>query len=88
MVDWDSLKTTDVELINKIVNRAKKYLPNEDKVSLEMDVCAVHLRCPLKLKDLLWADKFNFMHDICGIIATLNRGTGKLSKNFLPRYTK
>lgn len=32
------------------------------------------------------ADNFNFMHDISGINAHLNRNTGELSKRFLPRF--
>jgi hypothetical protein len=58
------------------------------RLDWEMDVMAVHLNgCPLRLKDLLEADDFNFAHDLYGIYRHLNRETGKLEDCFLPRFS-
>lgn len=53
-----------------------------------MDITAVHDATPLRLMDLLDADKLDFAHDIFGIRQNINRATGKLENSFLPRFTK
>ena len=78
-------------LVCDITARAQRlYLANgiiRDPVEIEMDVVATHANgCPLRLRDLLDADDFNFMHDICGIERHINRFTGKLERCFLPRF--
>jgi hypothetical protein len=83
----------DKELIRRITNRGwdipwlrRSY---EDKVSMTMDVSAVHANGnPLRLEDLLHADDFNFAHDMSGICNCLDRNTGKLTRNFLPRFSR
>lgn len=53
----------------------------------DMDITATHANgCPLRLDDLLAADEFNFGHDVFGIRNCLDRKTGKLMRNFLPRF--
>lgn len=79
--------------INSIVDRAVEILKENgnkvDRLSLHMDISATHANgCPLKLKELLEADDFNFLHDICGIIRHIDRKTGKLTNFFWPRYAK
>jgi len=56
---------------------------------MTMDVSAVHANGnPLRLEDLLHADDFNFAHDMSGICNCLDRNTGKLTRNFLPRFSR
>lgn len=53
-----------------------------------MDINACHSNGnPLRLKDLLEADNFNFMHDVFGIRRHINRETGELENLFSPRFT-
>lgn len=77
----------DSENINTIVNMAINTTEYPvDKMSLEMDITAVHLNdCPLDLEKLMWFDEFNFMHDVAGIQSHIDRNTGKLKDHFLPR---
>lgn len=81
----------DADLVIAIVNRAASSLNLEslgvDRLTLSMDLRATHLNgCPLDLRGLLDAQKFDFTHDICGIVRHINRVTGKLGDYFLPRY--
>lgn len=87
MITWNTSKE-DYLLINKIVDRALSLGLKRDKMSLDMDICAAHEKCPLRLEELLIADVFDFAHDIVGIINNLNRETGELENFFLPRYAK
>ena len=59
-----------------------------DRMSLMMDVEAVHAEIGLKLDELLKADDANFTHDIVGIQNNLDRKSKKLQNFFLPRYAK
>jgi hypothetical protein len=81
----------EYELIAKIARRANMiYLLNGvlvDTVHIMMNLTAAHLNgCPLKLKDMLAADDLNLMHDIGGIDQHINRDTGKLENQFVPRF--
>lgn len=86
-----SFKVTKAEreLIKQIAARADKELfgthgRNEDT---QMDLCATIAQgVPLRLEELLAADKFNFAHDIGGIYRNLDRETGLLVGGFLPRF--
>lgn len=52
-----------------------------------MDLCAcIEGGCPLRLEELLQADKMDFLHDIAGIRKNLNRNTYKLENCFYPRF--
>ncbi len=59
-----------------------------DRLSLIMDIEAVHAEVGLKLIELLKADDLNFSHDIVGIQQNIDRRTKKLKNLFLPRYAK
>lgn len=59
-----------------------------DRMSLMMDIEAVHAEIGLKLDDLLKADDFNFGHDIIGIQQNIDRENKKLNNHFLPRFAK
>ena len=77
----------EIEIINKIGNRAVKMFPQLSKMDTVMDLEAVHSSNPLRLSDLLSADDGNFGHDVLGIRQNLNRQTGELENFFVPRYS-
>lgn len=90
-----SFKATRDEFatIKKIVDRAWAIdwlrASYADRQSIHMDVTAVHANGnPLRLNDLLAADDFNFAHDMSGICNCLDRETGKLTRNFSPRFSR
>ena len=82
----------DQKLIEKIAKRAIK-LAKAHGIDYEirdalMDITATHANGnPLRLKEMLEADDFNFAHDVFGIRRHMNRETGKLMAMFSPRYT-
>lgn len=91
-VKWKISKADDA-LVRRIVDRAvaEGLLSDEGhrRLNLTMDIEATHLNgCPLRLADLLAADRFNFVHDIVGISRHISRVTGKLQNCFVPRYAK
>jgi len=87
MINWNTTKE-DLDVIDKIIERANKLGVMLNKMGLLMDISATHEKCPLKLQELLEADNFNFMHDVIGIINNINRDTGELENCFLPRFAK
>lgn len=98
ILNW-KISKEDHDLIVKIAERAEviarrvgkiakgqSALPNRRDVL--MDVTAVHANGnPLRLAELLKADDSNFIHDVFGIHAYLDRETGKLTECFVPRFT-
>lgn len=93
---FDATKA-DLDLITKIADRAMAlhlydidaFPPAERRTTVLMDVIATHRNGnPLRLKDLLAADNFNFAHDMAGICANLDRTTGQLKNDFSPRFSK
>lgn len=94
-MSFDNFKVSDAdaELINKIASRVRKnaIVKNKmypEKVTLLMDLTAVHVTTPLRLKDMLEGSEFDLIHDIGGIYRNLDRETGKLMNCFLPRFAK
>ena len=85
------MKTTKENFItiSEIANRAicERLNIHRDKLSLVMDIEFAHEACPMRLTDLLSADESNFIHDICGIQANINRETKELDNFFVPRYS-
>lgn len=76
----------DFALINSIVDRAAEGNPELQRMDLMMDITACHLNgTPLDLEALMEFNDFNFWHDLSGITSHLNRTTGKLEYEFLPR---
>lgn len=82
--------TKDEKLtIMKIAERAEeKGLLMFDRLSLIMDIEAVHAEIGLRLTELLNADDANFAHDIVGIQQNVDRVNKMLTNCFLPRYAK
>ena len=86
MIDWNGLTKEDYELIGEAVERATKLFNTVDKLTLNMDLGAVHVSgCKLDLQKLLDFPDFDFAHDIVGITKHIDRKTGKLGDCFLPR---
>ncbi len=91
-LNWNTSNEERI-LISDLSQRAAKLIKKVSKrkidvLGLQMDITACHLNgCPLKLKDWLKADDFNFLHDISGISRNINRYSGKLTNCFLPRFS-
>lgn len=84
-IKWNSTKEDD-QIISDIVKRADALSLINNRQDLEMDITAVHLNdTPIRLKDLLEADDFNFTHDVIGITNNINRKTGKLENCFFAK---
>ncbi len=80
----------DAAAIQRIAARAVKLAPEfgleMDETDVQMDLTACHANgCALDLPKLERARDVDLMHDVCGIDRHLNRGTGELSRNFVPR---
>ncbi len=92
----NALPEDEMQLIRKIAKRAYEVMSKDkgftlhfDATDLTMDITACHaIGCPLRLRDLLQADDFNLLHDVCGIRNNINRKTGKLRRFFLPRFAQ
>lgn len=79
----EKIATRAVELCHKGGIRIKV-----DRLSLMMDIEATHCNSyRLRLQELLDADKSNFIHDVFGIRAYIDRETGKICNEFVPRFT-
>jgi len=85
------MTTEEDRLIQLIATRAlneKSIEESTDKLSLAMDITAVHCNgCKLDLEKLLTAKESDFFHDVIGIMAKVNRDTGGLKDHFLPHCT-
>lgn len=93
-----SFKVTrdESDIILKIVDRAEalaiKNGGDVARMSLTMDMMACHANgTPLRLKELLEADDFNFAHDVFGIRRHIDRDdssptAGRMLDCFLPRF--
>lgn len=92
MIDWKKLTDSDIDLIYRIVKRARDLTPNEIYgpivMSLEMSIQAAHTVCPLDLERWLAADDFNFLHDVFGIGNNFSPRLGQFKDCFVPRYAK
>lgn len=81
----------DALIIRKLAERIKalvdKKAMNWSIMDINMDITACHANgCKLDLQRLLDADDTNLMHDIFGINRYIDRKTGKLMNQFLPRF--
>ena len=85
------VRRDEMELISQIARRAVNiaigYRIKHSAQDFQMDITAIHANGhPLRLRELLEADEFNFIHDVFGIRTHLNRKTGKLCNGFRPRF--
>lgn len=86
MVTFATFTEQELEVVSQIVERAVECGVYADTMDAHMDIAATHVHCPLRLQNLLDADRFNFVHDMVGIKLHLDRQTGKLTNFFLPRF--
>lgn len=87
----DAKRDSDMDLINKIVDRALYFYAKNDirveRRDILMDITACHFKArKLDLVELLGADDMNFAHDIGGINRHLDRDNYALKDCFVPRY--
>ena len=77
-------------LIASISVRAMRYNEvheNTDHLSICMDITAAHCNgSRLDLKSLLESGDSDFLYDVIGIMAHLDRRTGMLGDLFIPKY--
>jgi len=57
-----------------------------DRLTLKMDLENVNKKMKLNFKELLKADDIDFIHDIYNIQLHMDRKTGELKNDFLPRF--
>lgn len=78
----------DTLLIVEIAKKAESFGIRISRLNLVMDLTAAHMKCPLELTAMLNGSRFDFMHDVIGIVNNLNRETGEIENCFIPRYAK
>lgn len=82
---YDAMLVTDIA-------RLVVEVRNLDQMTLEMDLTACHANGnPMDFTRLLEAHRTSpqdFWHDINGVVANINRGTGKLQNFFVPRFSR
>lgn len=82
----------DSETVRRIVERAagrfERFGVKLDRLSLHMDLSAVHAERPLNLDAMLAGSDLDFSHDICGIMKHMDRKTGSLRDCFVPRFAR
>ena len=86
-----NLNTTDMEsdLIEFVVARAQECGATENPDETMLDITACHCNgTPLDLLGLIKASEQDFVHDITGIHAHIDRQSGKLKDLFEPRMTQ
>lgn len=90
-IDFD-LTDEERDFVNDIVDRAEELelLPPAARIDRMMDIAAVHKGdCPLDLESFLHhATDFAFKHDFLGIVENIDRTTGKLRNEFVPKYAQ
>lgn len=79
----------NTQLMNRIVDRAvQMQLVQREPIALMMDLAAVHKNdTQIDFIGLLGASDSDFTHDILGIQNNINRSTGMLINEFLPRLS-
>lgn len=89
-INWKA-STEERQLITRIAGRAdslakKRSLASFDAVCCRMDITACHLNdCRLDLGKLYAMDDASFAHDVFGIMQHIDRETGGIRGNFVPR---
>lgn len=91
-VEFAKFTVAEQKAVDRIIERAagiaERYECTLDRKSMEMDLAATHAHTPLRLVDLAEADDFNFVHDVFGIQAHIDRKNGELAGHFLPRFSR
>lgn len=88
-----NVRRDEMQIIHQIAVRAitelRSAIDKDHGISgVAMDITCTHANGhPLRLRELLEADNFNFAHDVLGVYRHLNRETGKLENHFHPRFS-
>jgi hypothetical protein len=84
-----NVSKTEGDQIHAIVARTEYELGRRvDRLGLTMDITACHANGnPLDLDGLLKAKTADFLHDVLGITAKIDRTTGHLTHCFSPRHS-
>lgn len=87
MIDWSKASRDDVLTINRIAKRALAIDHRLDLLQLQMDLEGCHVSgCQLDLTRMESGANADLMHDVYGIRRHIDRDTGELCDNFLPRF--
>lgn len=86
-IPWRKIDKAESLAIGQVLERAIKegLIKEKDRADLGMDIGAAHLDCPINFGKLLKVRPFDFIHDVGGIQKNINRATGRLDNNFVPR---
>ena len=90
MFDFKNLTHEKAKQCQRIAEKTNGVLhlcgvEKADETAIAMDIAAVFLVDNINLDKLESFDAFNLLHDINGIRKNLDRETGILKGNFLPR---
>ena len=88
MLKLDRLEKRELILIMfEIAKRADDMdILAVDRLTLKMDLENVNKKIKMNFKELLKADESDFVHDIYNIQLFMDRETGELENDFVPRY--
>lgn len=93
--NWSKISREDMDRITSIVTRWEQWCIAHqqgrqiDRFKLQMDLAGCHISgCPLDFAKLLDFASDDFVHDITGIQANIDRRSGKLLNCFLPRCAR
>jgi len=92
--DLFDVTVDELDIIADICHRLETDYPdawavkNLDRQTRVMDLCAARNLVNLDLAGLLAADAFDFIHDVCGIHAMIDREREVIGGCFLPRYAR
>lgn len=77
----------DMFKVLDVVKRAENMgILQGERITAVLDIEQAHAIYKLRLDELLAADDSNFVHDIIGIQKNIDRDTGEMDQDFLPRY--
>ena len=74
----------EINLIAKVCERARFSGMQRDTLAMDLEACHSN-GCPLDFEVLLNFNAFDFWHDLHGIWGAIDRTTGKLGNQFIPR---
>ena len=88
MLKLDRLEKRELILIMfEIAKRADDMdILAVDRLTLKMDLENVNKKIKMNFQELLKADDIDFIHDIYNIQLFMDRKTGELKNDFLPRF--
>jgi hypothetical protein len=79
---------TMIRIVDRAIGMAAEHRIKYDRMSAILDLTFAARQFDLDLAALEEADDFNFAHDVFGIANHINRTTGKMEDNFIPRFAR